>query len=134
MSLPSGSTTPIQFKPSCFCPCTPMCAMRSNAGRGAIASSRHAHQLAAELVLDRGHELIDAHVVEHIFEARFQPVGPVTGFDEHPHDRVRDHRCVLRLDDDSGFLGEILVAGDSAAPQAKPDTGFGTETVLYLDG
>ena len=42
VTLPSGSETPIQFNPSCFCLCTPICAMRSNAGRGAIASTARA--------------------------------------------------------------------------------------------
>src|SRR5208283_5627454 len=37
--LPIGNTTPIQLKPSCFWACTPTCAMRSTAGRGATAST-----------------------------------------------------------------------------------------------
>ena len=36
--LPTGSTTPIQFKPGCFCGCTPIWAARSKAGRGSSAS------------------------------------------------------------------------------------------------
>src|SRR6266481_4026024 len=31
VTLPSGNATPIQFTPGCFCLCTPICAMRSNA-------------------------------------------------------------------------------------------------------
>ncbi len=34
----AASDTPIQFRPCCFCLCTPICAMRSNMGRGTSAS------------------------------------------------------------------------------------------------
>ena len=108
--------------------------MRSNAGRGASASAGTRVKLAAELLLDEVHELLDAHAVEHIFQPRLEPVGAVAGVDEDAHDRVGDLGGVLRLDDDAGLLGEILVAGDAADPEPKPDAGLDAEAVLYLDG
>ncbi len=38
VSRPTGSTTPMKFRPSCFCACTPIWATRSTGGRGASAS------------------------------------------------------------------------------------------------
>ena len=95
--LPTGSTTPIQFRPACFCGCTPICAVRSNAGRGATASAGDARQLAAELLLDGGEKLLEAPGVEHVFQPRLVAVGAVAVLDEDAHDRVGDLRRVLRL-------------------------------------
>src|SRR5262249_30041185 len=39
VSLPTGSTTPIQFRSDCFCGCAPTWAVRSKVDRGAIASA-----------------------------------------------------------------------------------------------
>ena len=39
---PTGTTTPIQCKPACFCGWTPICAVRENGGRGATRTGRGA--------------------------------------------------------------------------------------------
>src|ERR1019366_8747623 len=100
-------------------------------GRNRVGWS--AYQFAAKLLLDGDEELFDAHAVEHVFETRLQPVGAVADLNEHTNDGVRDLGGVLRLDDDSGFPGEILVAGNAAYAQAKPDAGLDAETVLHFD-
>ena len=73
-----------------------------------------AYQFAAKLIFDRDEELFDPHAVEHVFEARLQPVSAIAGFDEHADNGVGYLGRVRRLDDDVGFLGEILMAGDAA--------------------
>ena len=89
--LPTGSTTPIQFSPSCFCACTPICAARSNAGRGcdALRPATRA-SFAAELLLDQREEFLEAPGVEHVFQPRLVAVGAVAVVDEHAHDGVGD--------------------------------------------
>ena len=94
---------------------------------------RHARKGVAELLLDEREELVDAHAVEHVFQPRLEPVGAVAGVDEDAHDGVGDFGRILRLDDDAGILGEILVAGDAAEAEAKPDAGLDAEAVLHLD-
>ena len=64
--------------------------MRSNAGRGAIASAGTRVKASAELLLDEREELVDAHAVEHIFQPRLVPVGAVAEIDEDAHDGVGD--------------------------------------------
>ena len=60
-------------------------------------------------------------------------VGAIAEIDEYAHDGIGDLGGVRRPDDDAGILGKILVAGDAADPEAKPDAGFDAEAVLHLD-
>ena len=130
---PTGSATPIQLSPACFCACTPIWAERSKAGRGAIASFGDTHELAPELLLDEAHEFLDTDGIEHVFEPRLGAVGAVAVIDEHPHDGVGDRGRLRRLADDAGLAGEILVPGDAADGDAEPDAGLDAEAVLHLD-
>ena len=133
VTLPSGSATPIQFRPSCFCWCTPICAMRSNAGRGASASggTRVKAWPSFSSTSTRNFSM---------------PMPSMTYFRRALSRLVRSPRSmktrtmasddlggVRRLDDDAGILGEILVAGDAADPEPKPDAGLDTKTVFHLD-
>ena len=132
--LPSGSATPIQFKPSCFCLCTPICAMRSNGRPRRKRLCRHARERRRPSCSSTStRNLSMAHAVEHIFQPRLVAVGAVAELDEHAHDGVGDCGRVCRLDDDAGIFGKILVAGDAANPKAKPDARLDAETVLHLD-
>ena len=70
--------------------------MRSNAGRGAIASAATRVSLRAELLLDRGEELLEAPGVEHVFQPRLVAVGAVAVLDEDAHDGVGDLGRVRR--------------------------------------
>ena len=90
VSLPTGSTTPIQLQPGLL--------LRMHADMGGAVEDRprrdglggHAHELAAELLLDRGEELLEAPGVEHIFQPRLVAVGAVAVLDEDAHDGVGD--------------------------------------------
>ena len=53
--------------------------------------------------------------------------------DEDAHDGVRHFGRFLRLDDDVGIFCKILVAGDAAKPEAKPDAGLDAKAVRHLD-
>ena len=94
---------------------------------------RHMDELAAELLLDEAHELLDAEGVEHVFEPGLGAVGAVAVVDEHPHDGVGNRGRLRRLADDAGFAGEILVPSDPADGDAKPHAGLDAEAVLHLD-
>ena len=94
---------------------------------------RRPRQLAAELLLDGGQEFFDTHGVDHIFHPRLERDWCGRRVDENPHDGVGDLGGVRRLDDDPGISGEILVTGDAADRQTKPDARLDTETVLHLD-
>ena len=133
VTLPSGSATPIQFNPACFCWCTPIWAIRSKAGRGASASAGTRVKVVAELCFDELEEFLHSDFVDDIFQAGLETVGPVAGIDEDPHDRVGDFGGVRRLDDDAGFLGEILVPGDAADAETKPHAGLDAEAILHLN-
>ena len=133
VSLPTGSTTPIQCRPFCFCGCTPICAPRSNAGRGASASAGTRTSFAAELLLDQREIFVEAHGVEHVFHPRLVAVGAVAVVDEDADDGVGHLGGVGGLDDDAGVAGEILVSGDAAEREAEPDAGLDAEAVLHLD-
>ena len=50
------------------------------------------------------------------FSRALLPVGAVAELDEDPHDGVGHLGRFLRLDDDVGIFGKILVAGDAANP------------------
>ncbi len=91
--LPSGTETPIQFRPSCFCLCTPICAMRS-AGPRRKRLLRHARKRRLQLLLDQLEEAVMAHGVEHVFQPRLVAVGAVAMVDEHAHDGVGDGGCL----------------------------------------
>ena len=123
VSLPTGSTTPIQCRPFCFCGCTPIWAARSNTGRGATRLGGNAGELPAELLLDQREEFVEAHGVEHVFHPRLVAVGAVAVLDEDAHDGVGDLGRVRGLHDHAGVAGEILVAGDAAEREAEPDAG-----------
>ena len=69
----------------------------------------------------------------HIFQPRLEPVGAVAEIDEDADDGVGHLGRVRRLDDDAGLLGKILVAGDAADAEAKPDAGLDAKAVLHLD-
>ena len=89
VSLPTGSTTPIQFRPACFCGCTPICAARSNAGRGAIASGGTRVELARRASPRSARGISRSPGVEHVFQPRLVAVGAVAMVDEHAHDARR---------------------------------------------
>ena len=129
----AAATTPIQFSPSCFCLCTPICAMRSNAGRGASAS---------------GGTRVKGWPSRSSTRARnFScPMPSSTYFSRALLRLVRSPRSMKTrtmasdtlvasagLTMMSPYLGEIPVAGDAAEPEAKPDAGLDAKTVLHLD-
>ena len=62
--------------------------MRSNGGRGAIASAAARIELAAEFLFDGGEKLLKAPGVEHIFQPRLGAVGAIAVLDEYAHHRV----------------------------------------------
>jgi hypothetical protein len=74
-----------------------------------------------------------AHGVEHVFQPRLVAVGTVAVLDEDAHDGVGNSGRLLRLDDNTGVLCEILVTGDAAEAEAEPDPGLDAEAVLHLD-
>ena len=107
---PTGTTTPIQFSPSCFCAmhadmggAIEVGPRRDRAGHGAV-------ELAAELLLHGGEKFLDAHGVEHIFQPRLGAVGAVAVLDEDAHDRVGDHAGIFRAAHDAGIAGEVAMA------------------------
>ena len=69
VSLPIGSTTPIQFRPPCFCSCTPICAMPVERRPRRDRFRRHAGKGLPMLLLDGEQEFFHAHAVDHIFHA-----------------------------------------------------------------
>ena len=95
---------------------------------------RHTRERPAQSLLDCRHEFVDAHAVEDVFEARFEPVGAIAGVDEHPHDGIGDFGGILGAYDDAGVFGEVLVPGDAADAEAKPHAGVDPEAVPHLDG
>ena len=134
VSLPTGSTTPTQFNPACFCGCTPRCAKRSVAGRGAMSPAATRVERAAELLLDGRQELLEAPGIEHIFQPSLVAVGTVAVLDEDAHDRVRHRDAVLRRAHDSGVAGDVAVARNAAEHDAHPDAPLDARPVAHLDG
>ncbi len=94
---------------------------------------RDAREGLAELGFHKLEEFFHSDLVDDVFQARLETVGPVAGVDENPHDRVCNFGGVGRLDDDAGFLGEILVPGDTADAETKPHAGLDAEAVLHLN-
>ena len=88
---------------------------RRHVGAGGAA------QRCAVLLLDFGDESLAAHPVEHVFQARLQPVGAIAMGDEGAHHGARHCYAFLGLQQDAGFEGEIEMAGDAAQLQAEVD-------------
>ena len=134
VSLPTGSTTPIQFKPCLLLRDGRRCGPRGR--RAAAARSlrpERGSSFAAELLLDQRQILLEAHGVEHVFQPRLVAVGAVAVLDEHADDGVGDLGRILGLHQHAGVAREILVPGDAAQRQAEPDAGLDAEAVLHLD-
>ena len=129
----AAATTPIQFRPSCFCLCTPICAMRSKAGRGASASAGTRVKAWPSFSSTSARNFSMPMPSSTYFSRALSRLVRSPSIDEHAHDGVGDLGRVLRLDDDAGLLGKILVAGDAADAEAKPDAGLDAEAVLHLD-
>ena len=73
----------------------------------------------AVLLLDRGHEFLQAPGIEDIFHARAFAVGAIALGDEDTHHRHRRGKAFFRLQQDAGVAGEIVVAGDAAERHAE---------------
>ena len=94
---------------------------------------RRANERLLQLLLDELEEAVMAHGVEHVFQPRLVAVGAVAMLDEHAHDGIGNSGRFFRLDDDVGIFREILVSGDAAKAEAKPDPGLDAETILHLE-
>src|SRR5579883_1162076 len=132
LNLPSGSETPIQLRPSCFCRCTPMWAVRSKPGRGAKASA--GTRIRDSPIFSSTSARNFSNPIDDVLHPRLEPVRAISGIDEDAHDRVRNSRCITGFDADAGVPGEILVTGNAADAETKPDTRFDTESILHFDG
>src|SRR5258705_2390892 len=93
---------------------------------------RHARKRVAEFFLDRGREFFHSHAVDHVFQPSLEPVGAVAQIDEHADDGVGDFGRIRWPHNEAGLPGKILVTGDAAHAQAKPDAWLDTEPVLNL--
>ncbi len=91
----------------------------------------NAAQRSAELGLDAGQELVEAPVVEHVFEARLLAVGAVAVIDEHAHDGIGHGNGILGLDQHAGRPREILMAGDAAESEPEPHAGLDACAIAY---
>ena len=78
----------------------------------------HAEKFLAQPRLDRVEELVKTPGVQHIFQARLQPVGAVAMIDEHAEDGIGQGRAILETANDAGVAGEVAVAADAAQQQA----------------
>ena len=96
--------------------------------------ARHgAVEFAAELFLQQSEKFLDAHGVEHVFQARLGAVGAVAVIDEDAHHRVGHHASIFRLHQHAGVAGKVAMAGDAAEAELEPDAGFQAKAVLHLD-
>src|SRR3954465_14397904 len=84
----------------------------------------YAGESMADLFLDEGEKLFHPHAIDDVFQPRLEPVGAVAEVDEHAHNGVGDLCRVRRLDDDARLFCKILVTGDAADAEPKPDTRF----------
>ena len=105
---PTGTTTPIQLSPACFCAWMPIWAVRSNGGRGATAPGTARSSLRPSFSSMQREEFLDAQAVEHVFQPRLGAVGAVAVIDEHAHHRVGDLRGVGGLHQHAGVAREIV--------------------------
>ena len=108
--------------PSCFWARTPICAIRSKAGR---APKRRAwrDRICGRACLRAGDEFLDAHGIEHVFEPRLGAIGAVAMLDEEPDHGIGDFASVLRLHQHAGIAGEIMMPGDAAEAELETDAG-----------
>src|SRR2546423_409315 len=60
-------------------------------------------------------------------------VGTLAMLDENAHDGVGQLGGVFGHHDHAGLAREVVVTGDAAEHQAKPDTGHDPEAVLHVD-
>src|SRR5262249_41040544 len=72
--------------------------------------------------------------VEYILQARLVAVGAITVLDVDANDRVSDLRCLLRPNYDAGIARKVLVTGDPAECEPKPNAGFDIEPLFHLHG
>ena len=128
---PTGSTTPIQFRPCCFCAWMPMCAVRSNAA-AARAAPAPRDRTCGRAFPRADDELLDADRVEHVFQPRLVAIGAVAVLDENPHHRIGDLAGVLRLDEHAGIAGKVAMPGDAAQAQLEPDAGREARALVHL--
>ena len=87
-------------------------------------------ELPAELLFDQSEEFLHAEPIEHVFEPRLETIGAVAVIDEHAHHGVGDLVGLGRSDHDAGLATKILVTGDPAEQQAKPDASLDAEAVF----
>ena len=99
-----------------------------------MASAGTRCQLASQSFLDDRKKFVEAPSVEHVFQPRLVAVGTIAIFDEDAHDGVGNADGFIRLENDPGIAGEILVAGDAAERQAEIDARFNAKSFTHLDG
>ena len=97
VSRATGSTTPIQLRPACFCGCTPIWARAVKGGPRQDRFRRHLCQFAAKLLLDTSDVFFDAPGIEHVFEARLVAIGAIAVLDVDADNRIGDLRRFFRL-------------------------------------
>src|SRR5271166_1204760 len=74
----------------------------------------------AELFFNCGEKLIEAPVIQHIFEPGLVPVGAVPFIDEDPYNRIRNPSSVGWLHDDARVAREVSMSCDAAERQPEP--------------
>ena len=93
----------------------------------------NARELAPELLLDQRQEFLEAEIVEHVFEPRLGPVGAIAVVDEDAHDRVGHGGCFRGFDHNAGVAGEIMMTGDAAEHETKPNARLNSKSVGDFD-
>ena len=124
---PTGSATPTQTSPDCFCAWTPMWAWRCWRFGSRDVLLRHARQWPAQLCLHLAEELLETPGIQHVLEARLLAVGAVAAVDVDAHDGIRHGNGVVGLHQHAGGAREVLVAGDAAETEPEPHAGLDAE-------
>src|SRR6516162_6958184 len=133
VSLPTGSTTPIQFKSGCFCGCMPTWAVRPKAGRGAMASAGARTSLPPSFSsLALRHSPMPPASITYLRRALARLVR--SPWSIKTHGCVGDLCRLGGLHHHAGPVRKGLVSGDPAEEQPEPDACLHTEAILHLDG
>ena len=132
-SRPSFSATPTQFRPLCFCGCTPIWASLSKVGRGAIASAgtRCSGWPSFSSTAFRNFSKPQASST-YFSRALLRLVRSPCSMKTRTIASAIACR-LLRLQDDAGIAREIAVAGDAAERETIVDAGLDAVPVQHLD-
>ncbi len=117
----TGTTMPIQCRPSCF--------LRVRADMGGPIEARprrnrtrhRAIELAAEFFFHQPEEFLDTDLVEHILKPRLGAICTVAGLNEYAHHRIRNHCRIAGLYQNTRIARETLVAGQTTEAEFEPD-------------